>query len=100
MGYFTINLSNNIQGEVRWGKVSNFDKQLFTLLLPWKKFHRESKTGYIIKLKSAFVNETQYRLFRSEDGHWSQDADGKLEVNEPIALSIQRAIEVHEKTSK
>jgi hypothetical protein len=100
MGYFTINLPNNIQGEVRWGKVSMLDKQLFKVLLPWKKFNQESKTGYIIKLKSAFVNETQYRLFRSQEGHWSQDANGKLEVNEPIALSIRKAIEEHEKTSK
>jgi hypothetical protein len=100
MGYFTINLPNNIQGEVRWGKVSKLDKQLFKVLLPWKKFNQESKTGYIIKLKSAFVNETKYRLFRTEAGQWSQDADGKVEINEPIALSIRRAIEIHEKTSK
>jgi hypothetical protein len=100
MGYFTINLPNNIQGEVRWGTVSRLDKQLFKVLLPWRKFHRESRTGYIIKLKSAFVNETEYRLFRTEEGHWSVDPDGKLEVNEPIALSIRKAIEEHEKTSK
>jgi hypothetical protein len=99
MGYFTINLPNNIQGEVRWGSVSKSNNHLFTLLLPWKKFHNERKTGYIIKLKSAFVNETEYRLFKSEEGHWSQDADGKIEVNEPIALSIRKAIEAHEKTS-
>ena len=100
MGYFTIYLPNNIQGEVRWGAVSKLDKQLFKLLLPWKKFTRESKTGYIIKLKSAFVNETEYRLYQSKEGHWSNDIEGKVEVKEPIALAIRKAIEDHEKTSK
>ncbi len=57
-------------------------------------------TGYIVKLKSAFVKETEYKLFQSKDGHWSQDADGRLEVEDPIALAIRRAIEDHEKTSK
>lgn len=100
MGYFTINLPNNIEGEVRWGKVTKLDKQVLSLLQPWKKFIRESKTGYIIKLKSAFVNETEYKLFQTKEGKWSQDADGEVEVKEPIALAIRRAIEEHEKKSK
>jgi hypothetical protein len=100
MGYFTINLPNNIEGEVRWGKVVKLDKQLFKLLLPWKKFNLDSKTGYIVKLKSAFVNTTEYRLFQTKEGAWSQDADGKVEVEDSIALAIRRAIEDHEKTSK
>ena len=99
MGYFTITLPNNIEGEVRCGKVTRLDKQLFKLLLPWRKFPSESKTGYIVKLRSAFVNETEYRLFRTQDGHWSIDADGKMLVDEPIALYIRKAIEEHEKTS-
>lgn len=100
MGYFTITLPNNIEGEVRWGKVSKLDKQLFKVLLPWKKFNQESKTGYIVKLKSAFVNETEYRLYQTKEGFWSQDAEGKVEVKEPMALAIRKAIEDHEKTSK
>ena len=96
MGYFTINLPNNIHGEVRWGKVSKLDKQLFTLLQPWRKFQLETKTGYIIKLSSAFVNETEYKLFKSPEGIWSQDADGKVQLQEPIALAIRKAIEEHE----
>jgi hypothetical protein len=58
----------------------------------------ESKTGYIVKLKSAFVNETDYRLYQSKDGHWPQDVDGEVALNEPIALAIRKAIEDHEKT--
>ena len=100
MGYFTIYLPHNIQGDVRWGNISKLDKPLFKLLTPWKKVNREHKTGYIIKLKSAFVNETEYRLYRSQEGHWSQDVRGKVEVHEPFTLSIQKAIEAHEKAYK
>ncbi len=100
MGYFTIKLPNNIEGEVRWGNVSRLDKQLFRLLLPWKKFKQNPKIGYIVKPKSAFVNETEYRLFRTQEGHWSLDAAGRVQVDEPIALYIKKAIEDHEKTSR
>jgi hypothetical protein len=99
MGYFTISLPNNLEGEVRWGKVKK-EKAIFNLLVPWKKAIMECKTGYTVKLKSAFVNTTEYRLYQSQEGHWSQDADGRLEVKDPIALAIRRAIEDHEKTSK
>jgi hypothetical protein len=100
MGYFTISLPNNLQGEVRWGKVFNKEKAVLNLLVPWKKAIMEQKTGYIVKLRSAFVKETEYKLFQSKEGHWSQDADGRLEVEDPVALAIRKAIEEHEKTSK
>ena len=95
MGYFRISLPNNIEGEVRWGKVFRKHMSPLGLLMPWKKYNQESKTGYIVKLKSAFVNETEYRLYQSKEGNWSQDVEGKVEVKEPIALAIRRAIEDH-----
>ena len=100
MAYFSINLPNNIYGEVRCGKVSKLEKPLFKLFTPWRNSNNESKTGYIIRLKSAFVNETEYRLFKTKEGHWSQDVEGKMEVEEPLAKAIKKAIEEHEKTSK
>ena len=96
MGYFTITLPNNIEGQVRWGKVFKKHMSPLSLLMPWRKLHTESKTGYIIKLKSAFVNETEYRLYQAKDGHWSQDVEGKVEVQEPITLAIRKAIEDHQ----
>jgi hypothetical protein len=99
MGYFTISLPNNLVGEVRWGKVKK-ERAILNLLVPWKKAIMEYKTGYTVKLKPTFVKETEYKLFQSKEGHWSQDADGRLEVVDPIALAIRRAIEDHEKTSR
>lgn len=98
MGYFTILLPNNIEGEVRWGKVVKRDKPLFHLFKPRKKSDSESKICYLVTLKSAFVKETQYKLYHTKEGHWSQDAAGKVLLDEPIILAIRRAIEDHENT--
>ena len=65
--------------------------------MPRKRTKPELTTGYVIKLKSAFVNETEYRLFKTEEGAWFQDERGKVEVKEPVTLAIKRAIEDHEK---
>jgi hypothetical protein len=96
MGYYTITLPHNIEGEVRWRKMIKKSISFTHLFLPWKKAKQEVKTGYVVKLKSAFVNETEYQLFKTNEGDWFQDAHGKVEVNEPIILAIKRAIENYE----
>ena len=99
MGYYTITLPHNIEGEVRWGKVIQKSKAFMHVLMPWKKTKQEVKTGYVVKLRSAFVNETEYRLFKTDEGNWFEDAQGKVEVQESVTLAIKRAIENYEKGS-
>jgi len=96
MGYYSITLPHNIEGEVQWRKMIRKSKSFMHLLMPWKKVAQEVKTGYVVKLKSAFVNETEYRLFKTNEGGWFQDVHGKVEVNEPVTLAIKRAIEDYE----
>lgn len=96
MGYYTITLPHNIEGEVQWRTVNRRSTSFIHLHLPWKRASPEVKRGYVVKLKSAFVNETEYRLFKTNEGEWFQDAKGKVEVKEQIALAIKRAIEEHE----
>ncbi|MEJ7739952.1 MAG: hypothetical protein WKF97_21220 [Chitinophagaceae bacterium] len=97
MGRFEISLPDNIKGEVRSGKVIKMQKGFLDLLLPWKKVNREEKTGYIIKVKSTVENNTEYRLFKTTEGNWSQDADGLIKMEGETAMAIKKAIEEHEK---
>jgi hypothetical protein len=99
MGYYTITLHHNIEGEVRWRKMIRRSTSFMHLLMPWKKAKQEIKTGYVVKLRSAFVKETEYRLFKTNEGDWFQDVRGKVEVKEPITKAITRAIEDYEKQS-
>jgi hypothetical protein len=79
---------------VRWGKVRNL--QLPFLWLSRK--NRDEKTGYIIKVSPAQDGSSEYTLFKTKQGIWSQDADGRKPVEDKIALTIKEAIEQHDKT--
>jgi len=97
MGYYTITLHHNIEGQVHWRTVNRRSTLFMHLSMPWKRTNPELKTGYVVKLKSAFVKETEYRLFKTKEGAWFQDARGRVEVKEPVSLAIKQAIEDHER---
>lgn len=94
MGYFKIELSNNVHGEVRWGSVRK--KEIFLNLFRKHKHHSENKTGYVVTLQPD-ADTGDYRLFRSQNGQWSHDPDGLIPVHDKTSLDIQQAIEAHEK---
>ena len=90
MGHFTIHLPDNRQGDVRWGNV----RKLQFPCRGWKK--KEAKTGYIVTVDPAVEGKTAYKLFKTKEGRWSQDPDGKQLVEDTISISIKEAIEQHE----
>ena len=98
MGQFVINLPDNRKGDVRWGKVVKTASLL--RLLPWVKGNVEEKTGYLIKVEPAVEQEREFRLFRTKEGNWSQDEDGKIGLAGETILAIKKAIEAHENFSK
>jgi hypothetical protein len=92
MGHFTIHLPDNRQGDVRWGNVR---KLQFPLLgLTGKK--KEAKTGYIVTVDPAVEGKTAYTLFKTKEGRWSQDPNGKQLVEDMMSIAIKEAIEQHE----
>jgi hypothetical protein len=95
MGHFTIDLPDQRIGDVRWGKVRK-------LQLPFLWLGRRSKdekTGYIIKVSSADGHSSEFRLFKTNEGKWSQDADGMKQIEDETAFTIKDAIERHDNTS-
>ena len=97
MGQFKIDLPGNRKGDVRWGRVMR-TTSLFRLL-PWVKGKVDTRTGYLIKVEPAVERETEYRLFRTNEGSWSQDEDGRVALEGETMLAIKKAIEEQEKTA-
>ena len=97
MGQFNIGLPQNRKGNVRWGKVIKTTSLL--RLLPWIKGKPEEKTGYIIKIEPALEHKTEFRLFKTKEGNWSQDEDGRIPLEGETIQFIRKAIEDHEKRS-
>jgi hypothetical protein len=85
MGHFIIDLPENKRGDVRWGTV--FKKRL-TL---FRRIESESKKGYIVNVSDS-GNKTEYRLFKSQNGEWSKDEEGKSALDSNILLHIKNAI--------
>jgi len=94
MGQFNISLPGNRTGDVRWGNVTK--KDILLNLLPWRKMNQEEKTGYIIKVEPAAGNKREFRLFKTKEGRWSLDADGRVKLAGETVLAIKKAIEEHE----
>jgi len=92
MGHFTIKLPNNRFGDVRWGKVRKIALPFGYLF----KKDKDAKTGYIIKVSQGIGNQNEYRLFKTEDGRWFHDPDGKKPVEDEAAIAIKQAIEQQE----
>ena len=93
MGHFTIKLPNNRLGDVRWGKVRKIALPFGWLL----KKDKDTKTGYIIKVSQGIGDQREYRLFKTKDGSWFHDPDGKIPVEDEASIAIMQAIE-HQET--
>ncbi len=85
MGLFTIDLPENKRGDVRWGAVSKMQFSLF------HKSKSGSKKGYIINIADA-KSKTAYRLYKSKNGEWSKDPEGKMGLDDNILILIRDAI--------
>jgi hypothetical protein len=90
MGHFTINLPENKTGDVKSGTSTKASLSLF------RKNKIESKNGYLVKIGES-NSQTEYRLFKSKDGEWSTDPDGKNPLNNDVLFSIRKAIIEREK---
>jgi hypothetical protein len=90
MGNFTINLPENKTGEVKSDTSTKARLSLF------RKNKVESTNGYIVKIGES-NGQTEHRLFKSKDGEWSTDPDGKNHLNNEVLFSIRKAIIEREK---
>jgi hypothetical protein len=85
MGHFTIDLPENLKGDVRWGMVFKMQISLF------RKNKSESIRGYIVNI-SGSNGKTEYRLFKSQNGQWSKDPEGLTELDDNMLKLIRNAI--------
>ena len=85
MGHFTIDLPEDKKGDVRWGKVH---KMLFPF---FRKSKSVSNKGYIVQVADN-QNKTTFRLFKSSDGEWFKDPEGKIQLDDHTLIQIKNAI--------
>jgi len=73
------------------------DKERYSSeLIALEEMNQEEKTGYIIKVEPAAGNKRDFRLFKTKEGRWSLDADGRVKLAGETVLAIKKAIEEHE----
>lgn len=84
MGHFIICLPENQRADVHFGKVRKLQFPLFSK-------NKEEKRGYIVRVTNS-ENGIEFHLFKSTNGKWSKDADGKAGLNENILFLIKDAI--------
>jgi hypothetical protein len=96
MGHFTITLSNNRQGDVRWGTVRK--KSTLLNLFKGEKSGAEIKKGYIVKVNSTSSEEKEYRLLKTKEGNWTSEDDGGFQVtpDDQVCVAIKKAIDDYE----
>lgn len=96
MGHFTINLPNNLQGDVRFGMIKK--KSLFLDLFKTKKSNDDIKKGYIIKIEPTSTERNEYRLLKTKEGKWTSEDVGGFQVSpdDEISVSIKNAIDNYE----
>jgi hypothetical protein len=85
MGYFEIDLPENKKGEVRWGTARKMRFSFF------RKKKSDSEKGYIVSVTNA-NSKMEYRLFKSQNGEWSRDPEGKIKLEDSIYILIKNAI--------
>ncbi|HMC86491.1 MAG TPA: hypothetical protein VKI61_13255 [Chitinophagaceae bacterium] len=85
MGHFTIDLPEKKKGDARWGIVSNTQ---FPLI---RKNKSESKQGYIVNVSDT-DGKIEFRLFKSQNGEWSKDPEGKIGLDNETLIFIKNAI--------
>jgi hypothetical protein len=85
MGHFTIDLPEKKKGNARWGIVSNIQ---FPLI---RKKKSESKRGYIVNVSDT-DGKIEFHLFKSQNGEWSKDPEGKIGLDNETLIFIKNAI--------
>ena len=90
MGHFIIDLPENKKGDVRWGMVKKIKFSFF------RKNKSETKKGYLVNLPDS-DSKAVCRLFRSPNGVWFKDPEGKEELNDRNLDLIKNAIIEKEK---
>ena len=85
MGHFTIDLPENKKGDVRWGTMSKMQFSFF------RGNKSESKRGYIVNVTDD-KSKTEYRLFKSRNGEWSKDPEGKIQIDDNTLILVRNAI--------
>lgn len=91
MGHFTINLPNNLQGDVRFGTIKK--KSLLSDL--FKKSNHDIKKGYIIKIQPTSTEHDEYRLLKTKEGKWTSEDVGGFQVSpdDEISTAIKSTID-------
>ncbi|HTS42882.1 MAG TPA: hypothetical protein VMH01_00695 [Puia sp.] len=89
MAHFTIDLPNNVKGQVNYGLVF---KKHFNLNFFKKRTKEEPMTGYIIRLSQEPDANKKYILYKSKKGKWSTDPAGSMNIEEKILIDIREAI--------
>jgi hypothetical protein len=89
MGHFIIDLLENNRADVRFGTVY---KNQFSFFRRRKISQPEyPKKGYIVRLLDSEA-KIQYQLFKSKDGVWSKDPEGKMPLDNHTLIQIKNAI--------
>jgi hypothetical protein len=96
MGHFTIALSNNQQGDVRWGTITK--KSSFLGLFRKNRLDNEVTKGYIVTIEPASKDQKEYRLLKTKEGEWTSEDDGGFRVtpDDQISMAIKKAIDNYE----
>jgi hypothetical protein len=94
MGYFTIDLPNHPNAEVRYGNVRK-KRSFFSRRNPGEP---SIQRGYIITIGTTKDNQKIHHLFKYQNGEWSTDPDGIGKLVSQELLEIKEAILAKEAT--
>lgn len=96
MERFTINLPNDLQGDVRFGTIKK--KSLLSDFFKTKKSNDDIKKGYIIKIQLASTEHDEYRLLKTKEGKWTSEDVGGFQVSpdDEMSTAIKGAIDNYE----
>jgi hypothetical protein len=94
MGHFTIQLPNNLHGDVRCGTI----RKKTLLLNLFKRSKPDVKRGYVVKIEPSSTTASEYRLLKTMDGKWLSESIGGFQVSQDddMTASIRSAIDNYE----
>ena len=56
------------------------------MCFPKASLKNEPKTGYLVKI----APNAEHQLFKSKNGEWTKDVDGKIALNDEPLISIRK----------
>lgn len=83
MGHFTIKLPENKLGDVRYGIVRK--KGINLNLFSKQKVKLEPKIGYRVIVDK----DEEYWLYKSKEGRWTTDVEGKKDIDSYIHMYLK-----------